>query len=103
MKKIIAAFDGLRFSESTKEYSIYMAMHSDAHLVGVFLDDFTLHSYTYADLASYGSKWEEKVDVLNKEDKEKRDLSVELFEDACRQVGLNYSVHRDKDIAFNDL
>src|SRR3982751_6494351 len=103
MKKIIAAFDGLRFSESTKEYSIYMAKHCNAHLVGVFLDDFTLQSYTYADVAAYGSKWEEKVNVFDKEDKEKRNLSVQLFEDACQEAGINYSVHRDKNIAFQDL
>ena len=103
MKKIIAAFDGLRFSESTKEYSIYMAKHCNAHLVGVFLDDFTLQSYTYADVAAYGSKWEEKVNILDKEDKEKRDVSVQLFEDAGQEAGLNYSIHRDKNIAFQDL
>src|SRR3954466_9341907 len=103
MKKIIAAFDGLRLSESTKEYSIYMAKHCNAHLVGVFLDDFTLQSYTYADVAAYGSKWEEKVNILDKEDKEKRNLSVQLFEDACQYAGINYSVHRDKNIAFQDL
>src|SRR3954453_11836897 len=103
MKKIIAAFDGLRFSESTKEYSIYMAKYCNAHLVGVFLDDFTLQSYTYADVATYGSKWAEKVNDLDKEDNEKRDISVQLFEDACQHAGLNYSVHRDKNIAFNDL
>jgi len=103
MKKIIAAFDGLRLSESTKEYSIYMAKHCNAHLVGVFLDDFTLQSYTYADVAAYGSKWEEKVNILDREDKEKRNLSVQLFEDACQHAGIDYSVHRDKNIAFQDL
>jgi hypothetical protein len=103
MKKIIVAFDGLRFSESTKEYSLYMAKHCNAHLVGVFLDDFTLQSYTYADVAAYGSKWEGKVNALEKEDKEKRDIAVQLFEDACQEAGLNYSVHRDKNIAFQDL
>jgi nucleotide-binding universal stress UspA family protein len=103
MKKIIVAFDGLRFSESTKEYSIYMAKHCNAHLVGVFLDDFTLQSYTYADVVSYGSKWEEKVKALDKQDQEKRNLSVQLFEDACRHAGLNYSIHHDKNIAFQDL
>src|SRR3954462_14680589 len=103
MKKIIAAFDGLRFSESTKEYSIYMAKHCNAHLVGVFLDDFTLQSYTYAEVAAYGSKWAEKANALDKEDKENRNLSVQLFEDACQEAGLNYSVHRNKNIAFQDL
>jgi len=103
MKKIIAAFDGLKFSEATKEYAVYMSKHCNAHLVGVFLDDFTHHSYTYADVAAFGGKWEEKVRALDREDNEKRNLSVQLFEDACKPAGLNYSIHRDKNIAFQDL
>jgi len=44
MKKFIAAFDGLKFCESTSEYAISLAKQTRAHLVGVFLDDFTHHS-----------------------------------------------------------
>lgn len=45
MKKFIVAFDGLRFSESVRDYAIELANQSNAHLVGVFLDDFMHHSY----------------------------------------------------------
>ena len=48
MKKIIAAFDGLKFSVSTRDYAIQISQTNDAHLVGVFLDDHT--SYKIYDL-----------------------------------------------------
>ena len=39
MKKFIVAFDGLRFSESVRDYAVMLARQSGAHLVGVFLED----------------------------------------------------------------
>ena len=48
MKKIIAAIDSLKFSESTRDYAVQLAKQNGAHLVGVFLDDHT--SYKIYDL-----------------------------------------------------
>jgi hypothetical protein len=50
MKKIIAAFDGLKFSHSACDYAVFLAKKTGAHLVGVFLDDFSYHSYKVYDL-----------------------------------------------------
>ena len=50
MKKIIAAFDGLKFSRSTRDYAITLAKMHKAHLVGVFLEDFTYTGYKIYDL-----------------------------------------------------
>ena len=38
MKKIIAAFDGLKFSDSVTKYAINLAKQSSSHLVGIFLE-----------------------------------------------------------------
>lgn len=104
MKKFIAAFDSLRFSESTLKYAVFLAKHSDAHLVGVFLDDFTRHSYSIVDIAKYeGGMFDEHIQQLNVKDKEERDKSVEKFEAACQSAGINYSVHRDRNIAIQEL
>ena len=104
MKKFIAAFDSLRFSESTLNYAVFLAKHSDAHLVGVFLDDFTRHSYSIVDIAKYeGGMFDEHIQQLNVKDKEERDKSVEKFEAACQNAGINYSVHRDRNIAIQEL
>lgn len=45
MKKMIAAFDGLKFSGSTKAYAIRLAQQSNAYPVGPFLDDTSYTSY----------------------------------------------------------
>jgi len=34
MKKIIAAFDGLKYSEATKDYAIHLAKQTNTPLVG---------------------------------------------------------------------
>ena len=104
MKKFIAAFDSLRFSESTLNYAVFLAKQSDAHLVGVFLDDFTRHSYSIVDIAKYeGGMFDEHIQQLNVKDKEERDKSVEKFEAACQNAGINYSVHRNRNIAIQEL
>lgn len=52
MKKIIAVFDGLKYSESAANYAVYMAKRTGSHLVGVFLDDYTYHSYKVYDMVN---------------------------------------------------
>lgn len=104
MKKFIAAFDGLHFSESTMNYAIFLAKHCNAHLVGVFLEDFTRHSYSVADVTNYeGASFDEHLRELNEHDKEERDESIALFENACHNAGLNFSVHRDRNVALQEL
>lgn len=104
MKKFIAAFDGLNFSESTMEYAIELAKTANAHLVGVFLDDFIRRSYGVAEIVNYeGSDLDKHLHELNDQDKEARAESVEVFEKACQGAGLNYSVHRDKNVALQEL
>jgi len=103
MKKIIAAFDGLNFSNGTMEYSMVMAQQMNAHLVGVFLDDFTVHSYSMAELTKYEGSFDDHLDQLNQKDKETRNEAVDLFEKNCQQAGIEYSVHRNKNVALQDL
>jgi nucleotide-binding universal stress UspA family protein len=104
MKKFIAAFDGLNFSESTMEYAIFLSKQSDAHLVGVFLEDFTRHNYSIADIARYeGENFEKHVNILNAEEKVQRDENIGVFINACQNNGLSFSVHRDKNIALQEL
>lgn len=104
MKKFIAAFDGLKFSESTLSYAIFLAKHCTAHLVGVFLEDFTRHSYTIADITKYeGADFDRHMQELNEKDKEERNESIDKFEQACQGAGINYTVHRDKYVAIQEL
>lgn len=100
MKKIIGAFDGYKFSESTKDFTTYIAKHNNVHTVGLFLDDEIYHSYRFSDIRFEGDG---NLKQLNQDDQEKRALAVKLFETAMQTAKLNYSIHRPKAGAFNEL
>jgi hypothetical protein len=103
MKKIIAAFDGLKYSESTQEYAIYLSRLSNAHLVGVFLDDYAYTSYKIYDLVNNEGVSEAKLKKFEALDSATRHKSAESFETACQQWGLEYSTHHDKKTAIREL
>lgn len=103
MKKFVAVFDGFRLSKSTLQYSIQLCQVSDAHLVGVFLDEFGYHSYDAYNVINTEKNYEKVLKQLNIQDAGKRDAAVQQFEKACQQAGINYTVHRDKNIAIQDI
>ena len=104
MQKIIAAFDGLDFSQSTLQYGLQLAGNSDAQLVGVFLDDCMHHSYQLSDiLNAHGGISDDRQKELNEADNKTRNVSADLFEDACVKAGISYKVHRDKNVALQEL
>ncbi len=103
MKKIIAAFDGLKYSESARDYAVSLAKLSNAHLVGVFMEDYTYTSYKVYDLVGTEGTSESKMRKYDELDKTTRHKSAENFETACQQAGLEYSIHHDKKIAIQEL
>jgi hypothetical protein len=103
MKKIVAAIDGLKYSEGTAAYSIHLAKQANAHLVGVFLEDFSYHSYKIYELVGDEGVSEPKRQRLEEKDQELRDWSVRTFEKACQSAGVNYSIHHDRNIALLEL
>jgi nucleotide-binding universal stress UspA family protein len=104
MKKIIAVIDGLKYSDSTTDYAVYVAKQTGSHLVGVFLDDFTYHSYKVYELVD-GSGYvnEEKMARLQKNDDESREEATRKFSIACQEAGINFNVHHDRNIAIHEL
>ncbi|MBL7728697.1 MAG: universal stress protein [Dinghuibacter sp.] len=103
MKKIIAAFDGLRFSESTNNFSLYLAQKANAHLVGVFLEDPSYATYSMFDVLLKEKNAEAKLKKLNAQDQEKRNAAIQYFEEGCRQAGITYSLHRDHKAPLREL
>jgi nucleotide-binding universal stress UspA family protein len=103
MKKYLAVFDGYKFSKSTLNYAIQLAQLTDAHLVGAFLDEFIYHTYNVNKIYKTYEKPEERIKALDIKDKEKREQAVVLFQNACAKANINYSVHRDKSIAIQEL
>lgn len=98
MKKIIVALDGLKLSESSVQTAVALTAREKAHLVGVFLDDFTHNSFSIA-TAMENNDLEPRM----QKDKQIRDNAVKEFENACQSGGINFTVRRDKSFALPDL
>ena len=103
MKKISAAFDGLKFSKATLDYALDLAARSRAVVTGVFLEDFLYHSFNLFDMVGTQGISSAKLNRLLKKDQETRDGSVTLFKDTCFGRSVSYSVHEDKSFAIDDL
>jgi hypothetical protein len=103
MKKIIAAFDGLKYSESSRDYAVYLAKQTNTHLVGVFTDDQMYTSYKIYELLVKKNIPENRLKKYAEKDRAKRDASVKNFEEVCKHHGLEYSVHRDRNVAIQEL
>ncbi len=103
MKKILAVLDGLKYSESTHRYAVEMAKFGNTHLAGIFLEDFTYSSYKIYELIVKEGLLENKLREYEEKDKQRRDSAVHYFEKACKDAGIEYNVHRDKNIALQEL
>lgn len=103
MKKILAVFDGYNMSKSTIEYSIQLTKNAKAHLVGVFLDEFIYRTYsTYKVISTY-ENYEAVIEELDAKDQKKRDEAAEEFKRICEDADISFSIHRDGNIAIQDL
>lgn len=105
MEKIIAAFDGLRYSIATQEHAINLASQNNALLVGVFLDDLNYHTYKIYDVIS---EKEGGVDTrlqtrLNRKDAAARAKAIQQFGSACTKAGIQYKIHKDHKAAIREL
>lgn len=103
MKKIIAAFDGLKYAAATRDYAINIAKETQTHLVGVFMDDPTYTSYKIYELVAEQGVSEEKLNKYKLKDEATRDAAAADFEKNCGQAGIAFSVHHDHNIAIQDL
>lgn len=103
MKKFLAVFDGFNMSKSTLSYAIQLTKAADAHLVGVFLDEFVYRSYNVVKVMKTHANYEKAMKELDAKDKLKRDEAAQQFQKACSKAGIRFSIHRDKGIAILDL
>ena len=102
-KKILAVFDGFKFSESTVNYAIQLTKETDAFLVGVFLDESIYRSYNAAKILRSYKNAEQMLIEMKAKDKAKRDASVMQFQKACNRADIHYTFHRNTNIAIQDL
>lgn len=103
MKKILAAFDGTKYSEGASKYAIEIAKATNSMLVGVFIQDMRYLSYTYA------YAWDQpfidftSIEASQKEEKEKIELNIKLFHRHCEEKGVHHKVHLDKGVPLQEL
>ena len=103
MKSFLAVFDGYKISKSTMEYAIQITQAANAHLVGVFLDDFMYRSYSAYKVMTTYKNYDAVMKELDAKDKKKRDGAALMFQKACGKAGISFSIHRDKSIALQEL
>lgn len=103
MKKISAAFDGLKFSEGTLAYAIQLAETSGSLLSGVFLESFLYHSYKLFDMVGAQGISDVKLKHLLEKDENTRRESTAIFEQACNNANISYITHHDKSFALEEL
>ena len=103
MKRILAAFDGLKYSASTRDHAIAIAKQAGMHLTAVFLDDFSYTSYKVYQLITQDGVSEKKLKQLAKKDFETRKKAAADMENACRKAGIAYNIHHDRKIALKEL
>lgn len=103
MKKFIVALDGLNLSGSSIQAAIRLSQFHNAHLVGVFLDDFTRNSFSIYEVLESGQDFEKTIRQLAGKDSLIRDEAVKQFEESCQKAKINYSIRRDKGFSLPDL
>lgn len=103
MEKIIAALDGLKYSESTQRYAIELTKKTNSHLVGVFMDDRTYNSFKIYELIAEAGVSENRMKDLESKDEVARKASADSFAKACMKAGVPFSIHHDRNIALQEL
>jgi len=103
MRKILVAIDGLNYKPSVTEQAISLALHSNGHLVGLFLHDRTYHSYKIYDINTGMLMSNESIAKGEARDKQLRAEAIEAFVAACNLHKITYTVREDKDIALPQL
>jgi nucleotide-binding universal stress UspA family protein len=103
MKKFLAVFDGYKMSLSTLDYAIQLTKLAEAHLVGIFLNEFIYHSYNVYEVITTYKDYEEVLKKLDAKDEEKREKAALEFQRTCEKEGVQFSIHKDKKIAIQEL
>lgn len=103
MKKFLAVFDGYKLSASTMEYAIQLTKLADAQLVGVFLNEFIYHSYSAYEIMTTYKNYQEVLKQLDAKDAKKREEAALEFQKLCEKEGIRFSIHKNKNIAIQEL
>jgi hypothetical protein len=95
-KKIILAMEGNRFSNSTLKYGVEIAKLTDSLLVGVFMRDLKYAGYAYPIIFDQPFVDTGLYSKFLKEEREKIDANIKIFQDKCSKEGVAHKVHVDE-------
>jgi nucleotide-binding universal stress UspA family protein len=102
MKKILLAFDGTHFSESTLQFAADLNKNRPVLIVGAFMPQTSV-----VDLWSYvggSSSGEEFIPLVGDDKGEAIRNNIKRFESYCRDHSIEYRVHKDYfDLAVPEL
>lgn len=104
MKKLLVAFDGLKYDHTVVDYALHIAQEDETLVVGIFLHDlsYLALAYTYR----WGNPLTNWADVAYKtdiKDDEKIKLNAAIFADRCERAGVAYKIHVDTGVPIDDL
>lgn len=103
MNKVIAVLDGLKLSESTVDYAVYLAKEFDAHIVAAFLEDITYHARPDTNQEEFIVTDWTQMDVLIEKEEQVRATSKAKLKKKFDADGVHHSVHTDKMLALKSL
>jgi len=85
------------------QYAVQLTKEANGQLVGIFLEDFSYHSYSIYNMAVNNGPIEVNFDRLADEDKSTREHSVNHFKEICRMSAINHSIHRVENFPLPQL
>lgn len=103
MNKVIAALDGLKLSQSTVDYAVYLGKEFDAHIVAAFLEDITYHARPDTNEEEFVFTDWSQMDVVIQKEGQVRAASKTRLQTKFDSKGLHYNIHSDKILALKSL
>lgn len=93
MKKIIVAIDALIYNENAVEYAIGIAKRSGGMIAGIFLHDLAFLNYSLPGTFDFVPAEYEGIIKRQKEDDEKLQLNMKLFNHKCNEENVRHKAH----------
>jgi len=106
MEKILLAINVTQFNMNVVDFACFLANLTSSKLTGIFLEDLQ-EDQIPARKSFMGNPYIETVvadDIQeNKKRKERCEQHIRLFENACKNRGVSYAIHRDPGIPEDEI
>ncbi|MBK9732858.1 MAG: universal stress protein [Chitinophagaceae bacterium] len=103
MKKILAVFDGVNYSDQTASFGIELAQKTDSLLVGVFLHDLSYSRFVYAYAWDIPTQYYYGFQEIEKEDNVKITENMKVFTRQCEEKRVKHKIHLDSGVPLQEL